>query len=192
MPGAFEAMVAKRRRDRAAEARARGDAAFASAVMERTRWRAAIASCGGIIADETIIDGRSVRDARFDVVPRRYRSTQRAAWTVGGSNHPGNVSQIIDALTSIGIETGWEGVLAWCSADKNPSRTVYRLIAKSGLDAECDAEVRELFRSRFIRIVGTAKTQRKVDERKRKRKAAIKRDNRAKVRSRQHYSVLLD
>ena len=50
-PGAFEAMLAKRRRDRASEARARGDAAFERAVGERTLWDSALASCGGIIAD---------------------------------------------------------------------------------------------------------------------------------------------
>lgn len=174
-PGAFVAMVAKRRRDRAAEARVRGDAAFGRAVGERALWQAAIASCGGIIADETMVDGRAVRDPGFDVVRRRYRSTLRAAWMVKCATHLGNIADIIVSLAAAGIVTNCEGVLAWCAADTIPSRAAYRRIARVEVEAESELQVRELLRSRFIRIVEPTKTQRKATKQKQKRKATSKR-----------------
>ena len=178
MPGAFETMVTKRRRDRAAEARTRGDAAFAKAVSERALWHTAIASCGGIIPNETMVDGRAIRDPAFEAVPRRFLSTLRPTWIAGASAHQGNISEIIASLTAVGIAQGADAVLAWCSADAAPSRLTQRRLAKAEVHAECEAEVRELLRSRLIPIVKPTKTQQKIDFQNRKRKAAIKRHSR--------------
>ena len=160
-PRAFEAMLAKRRRDRAAEARARGDAAFEAALCELAVWQSVFAMHGGIVADETIVDGRALRDPTFEVIPRRYRSTQRPAWIIGAVTHHGNLADVVSSLADVGVLTNVDGVLAWFTANKRPCRSAYRRIAKAAVDAECDMEVRKLMRSCFIRIVGSTKTQRK-------------------------------